>query len=179
MRPFNHRALWLLLPHLLGLIVGKLGPSHHYSSSTSLCTTPDSSDQTYGFYSTDSSTSTSSWDDDDGSAVDNGIDDEDDRPRYARAVQKRIHSSTPVPRKSTRGDASFLKKLAIFRQALFCDGERLEKIYDTVLQASGPTHLTKQPVAKWLPIEVTPYPTCPQSPLIVVVAVVQGNSSES
>lgn len=69
-------------------------------------------------------------------------------------VEAKKRELTLVPRKSNGGDSSFLKRLAAFRSALFYEGERLEKIFDSVLAAGGETHLTKIPAAKWLPIEV-------------------------
>lgn len=63
-------------------------------------------------------------------------------------------SSLPALSHHVDGDAGFLKRLAIFRENLFYEGDRMEKILDQVLVQPGETHLTKAPVAKWLPIEV-------------------------
>lgn len=63
-------------------------------------------------------------------------------------------SSLPGLSRRVEGDAGFLKRLALFRENLFYEGERMEKILDQVLVQPGETHLTKVPIAKWLPIEV-------------------------
>lgn len=85
------------------------------------------------------------------------------RPHTQPQQSKRTHktrrqeSQRPAaPRKSTDGDAGFLKRLAQFRSALFGEGERMERLLDSVLVGPAETHLTKVPVAKWLPIEVRP-----------------------
>jgi hypothetical protein len=72
--------------------------------------------------------------------------------RLARELVEEI--VVTVPRKSVDGDSTFLKKLALFRRNLFEDGDRLEKIFDTVLQTGGDAHITTTPIAKWLPVEV-------------------------
>lgn len=72
--------------------------------------------------------------------------------RLARELVEEI--VVTVPRKSVDGDSTFLKKLAMFRRNLFEDGDRLEKIFDTVLQTGGDAHITTTPIAKWLPVEV-------------------------
>lgn len=54
------------------------------------------------------------------------------------------------------GDAGFLKKLAQFRANLFYEGDKLDRILDSVLAqepATPEVHMTTVPVAKWLPIE--------------------------
>lgn len=63
-------------------------------------------------------------------------------------------SSLPGLSRRVEGDAGFLKRLALFRENLFYEGDRMEKILDQVLVQPGETHLTKVPIAKWLPIEV-------------------------
>jgi hypothetical protein len=75
------------------------------------------------------------------------------RPTRHQKPQQQ-ESSLPALSHHVAGDAGFLKRLALFRGNLFYDGDRMEKILDQVLVQPGEVHLTKAPVAKWLPIEV-------------------------
>lgn len=51
------------------------------------------------------------------------------------------------------GDPGFLKRLGQFRSGLFDEGDRMERIVDQLLAQPAEAHLTRQPVAKWLPVE--------------------------
>lgn len=127
-----------------------------YSSSTSPSTSP-------GYYSSESSNSpptSSSYSSSSSTTPDEETSTTFVASKRAPMAKRRIAQELvqeeviTVPRKSIQGDSTFLKKLTLFRRHLFEDGDRLEKIFDTVLQTGGDTHITAIPIAKWLPIEV-------------------------
>lgn len=74
--------------------------------------------------------------------------------RNTTTLKKRTSGGDNVPSLAASGDVGFLKKLGQFRSNLFFEGDRMEKLLEQVLATGGETHMTKTPIAKWLPIEV-------------------------
>lgn len=122
-----------------------------YSSSSSL---PASSSYSSKFTSPSPSSSSSALKQDYSSSSEVEVISKRVPVAKRRAARDLTEDIVTVPRKSVHGDSTFLRKLTGFRRNLFEDGDRLEKIFDAVLQTGLEPHITTTPIAKWLPIEV-------------------------